>query len=182
MAINGFQLDLSDGTTFRCSADVDVRHNGQALYPVDGLRQFVAIYNNYIDDDGGQPGRSDSNYSGVFLGFGAGVHLMDVTFEQVANTTDAWGDATSGSSTAVELRDRLVRALTTIPIGSFNVGLLQVGEFSDSGIYNQIPVAAREWNVEVAVRDGDPSLTRGTIQFASAVDLEQAVDANARLG
>lgn len=182
MAISGFKLTFDDGTEFRCSSDVDVTHDGEMIYLLDGRSNLVALFNQFLDDQGGQPGRSDSNMSSVFAGFGAGVHTIDVSFTQAADTTDTWGAATSGDSTAVELRDRLVRALTTIRMDSQAVGLLEVGEFSSSGIYSAIPVTVVNFNVGVQVTEGRPSEAFGSITFGDSVDVNRAVDALERVG
>lgn len=182
--IQGFKLTLDDSTVFRCSAEVDIQHNGESQFLLDGRNNLVALFNEFIDTDGGQPGRSDSNLSSIFLGFGAGVHTVEVTFVQAANTTDTWGDATSGNSTAPELRDRLVRALTTIRIDSDAVGLLEVGEYESgsSGLYNEIPVAALSWNVRaLTISEERPSEVQGSITFADSIDLGQTIDALSQL-
>lgn len=182
-AIKGLKLTFNDGTVFRCSADVHVTHSGESIYLLDGRENLVALYNAFQDNQGGQEGRSDSNMSTVFAGFGAGVHTIEVSFIQVVGSGDQWGSIGSidNSNTAVELRDRLARALTTIRMDSEAVGLLEVGEFSSGGIYDEIPVAALSWTLDHRVRDQEASQARGSITFGDSIDLKRAIDAAERV-
>lgn len=195
MALNGFKLtfggigaSLDEQVVFRCSAEADVQHSGESLFLLDGRNNLVALFNEFVDVQGGQPGRSDSNLSGVFLGFGAGVHQIQVTFVQSTGASDTWGDIndiSASSATAQELRDRLVRRLATIRMDSSAVGLLETGEYQSgsSGLYNEIPVAVLDWNIRALDIEGErPSEVQGSITFADSIDVDQEVAALEQLG
>lgn len=178
--LDGFRLTMPDGTVFRATENVVINHNTQPLYPIDGLRTFVAIYNTYIDN-GGQPGRADSNMSGVFLGFGAGVHTITVTFPGGwEGSTDTWGDSNAGDS-AVSKLQTLNQAITNTKMDSTNVGEFETGEYSAGGKYSLIPVAFGELDLSFDPSE-QSSVFSGTMTLYDAVDLAQAVDALQREG
>lgn len=178
--IDGFKLTFSDGTVFRCTNEVTLSHETQPLYLLDGLRNFVTVFNTYIDS-GGTPGKTDSNYAGVFAGFGAGIHQITVEFSQNEGTSDTWGDATPASDSATTLMQELNRKLTTTKADSTAPADLEVGEYNDTnGDYNPIPVALGETSLSFQIDDGQHSSFTGRMTFFDTVSMDGAVDAQVR--
>lgn len=184
-AIDGFRLDFNSGSgddVFRASENVQVTHQTQPLFLIDGLRNAVKFYNDYIDD-GGQPGRADSNYAALFEGFGAGVHTVEITFQMYEGSTDTWGDANDGDSPTTKMQV-LNRKITTTRVTSDSPGLLEVGEYNNpdnfsgisSSLYDPIPVALGEANLSFTPEEQVSDFT-GSMTFYEAVDAGQAVDA-----
>lgn len=174
MTLDGFKLTMPDGAVFRATEGVTITHSTQPLYPVDGLRTFVALYNTFLDN-GGQPGRADSNMSGVFLGFGAGAHTITVEFPGGwEGSTDTWGDSASGDSAVSKLQE-LNEAITNTKMDSTNPGEFEAGEYSASGKFSLIPVAFGEMELSFNPSD-QSSVFSGRLVLRDAVDLSQNVD------
>lgn len=185
--IDGFRLEFHDGTVFRATSNVIISHQTQPAFLLDGLRNFVTLYNTYIDG-GGQPGQADSNYSAVFYGFGAGVHTVQIQFQEYKGDTSTWGSSSQNDEPLTKL-DELNRVITTTRADSELPALLEVGEYNDpsnhSGIsssdHSPIPVAIGETDLtytqEEQVSDFD-----GQITLYDAIDVAQSVDATERRG
>lgn len=183
MSLTGFRIEFSDGTTFRARESIDVTHGVQPLYVLDGFQQFVTIYNEYFDA-GGTDGRANSNMSGVFAGFGAGVHTITIGVYQFEGNGQSWGSANTadGGDTALNLLQRLNRAVTTVPNDSDDPIKLEVGEYSDSGIYDPLDVAviSSDLTYQGATDDSEVSAFTGTMEFAETIDLTNPVSSQAR--
>lgn len=178
--LDGFRLTFPDNTVFRATEGVAITHHAEPLYPIDGLRTFVTIYNEYLDS-GGQAGRADSNMAGLFFGFGAGVHRMDVTFPGGwEGSTDTWGGSSSGDSPVSKLQT-LNRAVTTTRMDSLNPAEFETGEYSTPGKYSPIPVAFGQMDLSFNP-DEQTSTFQGQLQLWESIDLSRPVSANARRG
>lgn len=180
MPLDGFQLDLPNGDTFRASAGVAITHQTEPLFLIDGLRNFITLYNEFFDNQGGQPGSANSNFSGVFAGFGAGIHTIQVEFIQFEGNTESWGDAAAGDSAVTKLQE-LNRKITTVKTDSENPATLQVGEYATGENYNPLKVVIG--STDLTFDPGEQSSDfRGTVEFYESNDLGEAIDALNRVG
>lgn len=175
--LDGFKLTFDDGTVFRATENVQISHQGTPLYPVDGLSNFVAIYNEFVAS--GEQNDGNSNMSGLFAGFGAGVHTIRVEFiGGWEGSTDTWWDSNQNDS-AVSKLQTLNRALTTKRMDASAPGTLEVGEYNASGKFAGIKVALGEYDLSFDPEQ-QSSTFQGFVNFRDAVDLKQAVSAVAR--
>lgn len=183
MSLTGFKITFSDGTVFRARESIDVSHGVQPLYVLDGFRQFITIYNEYFDG-GGTSGRANSNMSGLFFGFGAGVHTITIGVYQFEGNGQTWGNANTadGGDTALNMLQRLNRAVTTIPNDSDDPITLEVGEYSTSGIYDPLDVAIISCDLQYkgATDDNEVGSFSGTIEFAETVNLTNPISSTVR--
>lgn len=182
MSLTGMRLEFDDGTVFRTRKLNQISHDTTPLYKIDGFQTFITIYNNYIDQ-GGQDGRADSNMSGLFAGFGAGIHTVRIQFIKNKGDGETWGgsDTSEGGDDILSILQTLNRAITTKRADSESPAILQVGEYSDSGKYNPIPVAIGETQLPLNPQDiEEVSVFTGSLEFYDSVDLTQAVSSVAR--
>lgn len=175
--LTGFRLEFDSGDVFRATKDVQITHETQPLFLLDGQRNLVALFNEFIDQ-GGQPGRADSNYSAVYAGFGAGVHTIRVQFIQFEGATDTWGDSSASDSARSKLQE-LNHTITNERADSEAPAIFEAGEYSDSGKFSPIPVAIGETNLTFSAAE-QSSHFDGTVTLYDAVDSGQAVDALTR--
>lgn len=177
--LDGFRLEFDDGTVFRARENVVIDHNPSPNYFMDGFSNFAAIHNEWIQS-GGQPGRADSNFGAIFFGFGAGVHIIRLTFVGGwEDSTDTWWDSNAGDSALSKLQT-LNRALTTKRMDSFGPGLLQIGEYNPNGKYDAIPVALGDGNGLTFDPEQHTTIFDGQLELWECLDLTQPVSASAR--
>lgn len=175
----GFKLTFADGTVFQATENVVYNHEPTPLYPIDGLNNFVAIYNEF-QDEGGQDGRADSNMAGLFFGFGAGVHMVTLSFlGGWEGSADTWWDSAADDS-AISKLQTLNRALTTKRMDSFAPGELEVGEYNSGGKFNPIPVALGEGNSLRFDPEEHTSIFDAQLTLYECIDLTRSNSAAAR--
>lgn len=180
MTLTGVKITFDDGTEYRAKEDIVVRHRATPLYKLDGQQNLVTIYNEFVSE-GGDPNNQDTNYQGAFVGFGAGVHTIEIEIHSFKGSGENWGDAdtSAGGDEPITLMQTLLHDIVTKQADSSAPVTLEVGEFSASGKYDPIKAAIGDVNLPKDFRE-NPSTFRGTIEFFDAVDLQQAVSSAAR--
>lgn len=181
MTQNGFKLTLPDNTVFECTEQVDVTHQGETQFFVDGLSQVIGFWQNFIDG-GGQDSKGDSNFQQVAVGVGAGLHTIEVQFTQYEGSSDTWGGLSTPLPVARTIQQELNRALTTARIDSTNIAELEVWQYdSEAGSHDPIPVVIQNWNLpHTSTQSEDKSAITGTLTFIESSDLFDDVDSQQR--
>lgn len=181
--LKGIRLTFNDGTTYRAKENVDWEHDIEPLYKLDGRQNLVTIYNEFVNS-GGDPNNFNSNFQGAFVGFGAGIHTINVDIYQFKGNGQSWGDAdtTDGGDEATTLLHTLLHDILTKASDSKQPLKLEVGEFEDNGKYDAFKVALGKVTLPRGATENQPSNFGGSIQFFDAVDLQQSLSAFHRRG
>lgn len=180
MALPDFKLTLPDGSVFEASGELSYTFDTESNFLFSGLQNSLALYEQYVSGDGGQPGRSDSIKQGVFLGSGAGVHRIEVSFDQYKGSTEQWGSANQSDSALTKLLV-LDRAINKQRIDTDSPATLEIGEYSDAGQYNPLTVVIKQANLAYDARD-QSSKFRGSMDFWESTSLEEASQSLQRTG
>lgn len=179
MSLDGVRLTFPDNRVFRITEELTVAHSGQPQWLVDGFRNLVTAYERYIDG-GGAPGRSDSFYSAVFEGVGAGVGSITLEFSESVQSGNTWGDAAS-DATAREKADELRNAITEVRVTSSEPVIFEGGEFSPTGKFSPLTVVFGNWEIRAAFGEGEShAMLTGNLELYDAINTGEPVDATAR--
>lgn len=165
MGLEGFRLTLPNGDVFRAKSNIEDSHQQEYQFLFDGFRNALALYNQFDGNDG------NANTQTVFLGSGAGIRRIDITFDQYEDSLEEWGKAAPGDDKTIK-RDVLDQAIATTEITSTSPAVLEKGEFSTDGEFGPLNVVVQNSNLTVSYNeDQSVSAFNGTITFLDAGDL-----------
>lgn len=174
MTLSGVRLELPDGRVYRLTSNVETTMEQTWQWLFNGGQQAVALYEQYVEGDGGQSGRGDGLKQSAAVGTGAGQHIINVQGIQYQDSGDEWGD-TNDDDSAVTKRDELNQALNTVRISSDNVAILETGEYSSFGQLNPIPVVVQQSRLGVSATDDGVSIVTVNLELLEAADISQAI-------
>jgi hypothetical protein len=177
--IDGFRLEFDNGDVFRAKSNVEITHQTTPIYLIDGFRNLQKLLGDFIDSGSTGDTAEDSDYKGVFAGFGAGVHTIRIQFIQFEGSSEQWGSSSAGDSALSKLQT-LNHTITTTPSTSRFPAILSTGEYGAGGKYQPLAVALGETDLSFDA-ETQASGFSGTLELYDAVDLRNAVSSHKRV-
>lgn len=189
MTVKGAKLTIEadadgDGQTetgvFDMGVDVETTTTFRTGYLVGGRGSTAnAVFGDLVGD-------GESQYQGVFLGFGGGVKVVEVTFRNYKGSTHQWGNTGNGGTKAdatgedaITQADVLSKYIEAADLDSRGPATLEHGEYSKSGRYSPDKVALEQPSFKRNWEE-DGNWFSGTLTCPLAADLTQAWDAQKR--
>jgi len=188
MGLQGVRVTMPDNNigdlVFRArAASVSHRIERGALSAPGGLVSLAAeIASNTLQDV-----QADGRRQQALIDTGSGVHVTQVTLANWEGSDDRWGENDGGDWDAmgkdpIRQLQTLDNAFRRIKVDSEgNAITLEVGEYSDSGVFGPLQVAPREPAVSFDRNDRASSFT-ATLEFVDIVDLTEAGESLLREG
>lgn len=184
-AILRIEADVDgDGTkesgVFDMGIEVETSTKFRTGYLVGGRGSSAnAIFTDLVSD-------GESDMEGVYLGFGGGVKVVEVKFQNYKGSSHQWGNTGNGGTKAdatgedaITQADVLARYIEAADIDSREPATLEHGEYSQSGRYSPDQVALEQPSLSRNYSD-DGNWFSGSLTCPSAADLTQALDAQNR--
>jgi hypothetical protein len=177
---NSVKWEFPSGATFVASGVNSVQIRQQDLFFINGLEQFVGLYQSFMNSNG-KDGVTSSLKKQAFLGSGAGVTEITVDLSQWEGSTDEWGGVADGASAQTK-RDRWVKERGDAAVDSRNLVRFSHGEFSEAGEYDPLEVVVPESTIGVDYQNDGINILTGTVTMYDAIDLRESIDAQLRNG
>jgi len=174
MPLSGVRLTLPDDRVYRLTSNVETTMEQTWQWLFNGGEQALALYEQYVDGNGGQSGRADGLKQSAAIGPGSGRHVINVQGIQFRDSDDTWGDTDPGDR-AITKRDELDRALNTVRISSDNVAIYEAGEYSSVGRFDPIPVVVLQSQLGISATDDGTGVVTVSLELLESADISQAI-------
>lgn len=186
-ALDGFRLTVPNSSNDKFRArSVEITHQVSSQFLINGADRSMAIFDDYLDDFGGNLDTDSSPMQSLFVGFGAGTHQVTINFNQWEDSTDTWGQASSSDHAITKLQV-LNHAISHTNIHSGNPATLEVHEYNSddgsggSGEFDPLGVVVLDSTLAFD-QDSESSTFTGQITFAEAADVSGPISGTDRVG
>ncbi|WP_135363437.1 hypothetical protein [Halosimplex halophilum] len=174
--LNGVRLDLpGDSGTYRFTDDLIVDENHITSFLYDGQGgQFTAIFENWLQQTGGQQGVDDSPMQSAFAGVGAGTRTFNIEAVVYEDSDDTFGN-TVPSDSAVSKAQTFMHDLANARIDSTRTATFEWAEYSEDGKFGPLAVVPTERDIDTNRRESS-SEAGVRLTLVEAANLSETVD------